>query len=239
MKNINYIVVYYIGPNRTYESYQRIFKQNPLFFAYKQIEFLSTCNNDIKTATFVFNDDISDELKTKILDELKLSNMNLEIIFRPNNGFSYGAWRDVISKNLNDYDYFVMIEDDSIPTIPMFYEPFIERMSSEIPYVCCYMEYHNGIQFPSSSNGIIKAEQCKVVLEKCGEMFFVNSTTDYHSAWDTQMRFYTYFSNCGYKMTDILDSYSTHHMLNCHFNDLRIFGNPENPPLIVPIVVEL
>ena len=61
MYRINYIPVIYIGPNRDYVSYQQKFKNDPMFFANTHAEFLNNCHNtNIKKATFVFNDDISD-----------------------------------------------------------------------------------------------------------------------------------------------------------------------------------
>lgn len=128
---INYIVAFYIGKNRGYDHYKHKFVYDPLFFVREHVKFVETCNSNI-FPTFVFNDDIPDSIKTDIIDLCP----NIEIIFRPNNGFSYGAWNDAIIKNIDLYDYFFIIEDDYIPTSADFCEPFLNKISDIVPYVC-------------------------------------------------------------------------------------------------------
>lgn len=239
MYNINYIVVFYIGPNRNYHSYQQKFKTDPMFFADKHVEFLNTCQNtNIKKASFVFNDDINDDLKIMATNTVsKIESMETEIIFRKNCGYSYGAWRDVVIKNINDFDYFFLIEDDSLPVNSNFYEYFVEKCNDEYPIIATYVKEHQPGKFhAASSNSLVKADVCRKVIQTSGELFFVNQSNRLEDAWDTQTRFYDHFTNLGYKMTDILDKYSTPHNLNCNINDVRIFGNPNNPPNIIPII---
>ena len=237
--SINYIPVIYIGPNRDYASYQEKFRNDPMFFARAHVEFLNRCTDTpIKKATFVFNDDISDEVKMLAVETVsQIKTMEAEVVFRRNSGYSYGAWRDMIKKNLNDFDYFFLIEDDSIPLEPNFYEHFVERCTPEYPFVSTFVdEYEPGKFCSSCPNSIIRADICKKVLEEHGELFFVHDSTRLQDAWDTQMRFLDYFTKSGYGMRDILDKYSTPHNLNCHINDIRIFGDRNLPHCIVPII---
>lgn len=244
--NINYIVVMYIGKRGIsnpgelgYLQYEEKFKTDPLFFAKIHRDFLSTCvDGKITKATFVFNDDISDDIKNSALNEIKLSNMNYEVIFRKNNGFSYGAWNDIIMKNLNDHDYFFMIEDDCIPLETDFYEYFIECCTLETPIVATYVSPNPPIH-AASSNSIVRADVCREILDKTGKLFFVNNSNSLSDAWNTQTYFFKYFTENGYKMRDILDKYSTPHLLDCNINKIVTFGNPEFPHCIVPIVIPL
>lgn len=236
---INYIPVFYIGPNRDYASYQEKFRTDPMFFAKKHVDFLNRCiDTPIKKATFVFNDDISDELKvlaTEVASQIKT--MDVEVVFRRNSGYSYGAWNDMIKKNLNEFDYFFLIEDDSIPLETTFYEHFVERCTPEYPFISTFVdEYEPGKFCSSCPNSIIRADICKKILAKYGELFLVNNSTRLQDAWDTQMKFLNLFVDSGYGMRDILDKYSTPHNLNCNINDIRIFGDRTKPHNIVPII---
>jgi len=236
---INYVPVFYIGPNRDYASYQEKFKNDPMFFVRYHVNFLNTCeNNKIKRATFVFNDDISDELKDLILQTVvEVKTMEVEVIFRRNGGFSYGAWNDVIKKNLNDFDYFFLIEDDYIPVKPDFYEDFVDRCTSEYPYVCTLVAKHKGKLHASSSNGIIRADVCKIILEKYNELFLVNNSNNLPDAWNTQINFLNLLTDAGYGMRDITHKYSTPHIINCHINQITVFGNKNFPHILVPIIL--
>lgn len=236
---INYIPVIYIGPNRDYASYQEKFRTDPMFFARTQVDFLNRCvDTPIKLATFVFNDDISDELKALAVETVsKITTMQYEVVFRRNSGYSYGAWNDMVKKNMNSFDYFFLIEDDSIPLEPDFYEHFVERCTLEYPFVSTFVdEYEPGKFCSSCPNSIIRADICRKIFEKYNELFLVNNSTRLQDAWDTQMKFLTLFTNEGYGMRDILDKYSTPHNLNCNINDIRIFGNKDLPHVIVPII---
>jgi hypothetical protein len=236
---INYVPVFYIGPNRNYASYQEKFKNDPMFFVRYHVKFLNTCENSkIKRTTFVFNDDISDELKDLILQTVsKIKTMEVEVIFRENCGFSYGAWNDVIKKNLNDFDYFFLIEDDYIPVKPDFYEDFVDRCTPEYPYVSTFVdEYQPGKFCASCSNSIIRADVCKDILQKYNELFLVNPTNILQDAWNTQMNFLNLFTQSGYGMRDILHKYSTPHNSDCNINRITVFGNKDLPHILVPII---
>jgi hypothetical protein len=234
---INYIAVFYIGPNRTYKSYQAKFDIDPLYFFKIHLDFLSTCNADIKLSTFVFNDDISQDLKSEIHKLAEQSEIANEIVFRQNGGFSYGAWNDIIKKNINDFDYFFMIEDDYIPDAPDFYIPFQNKITDSIPYCCTYIGILNGIRHAASSNGMIQAKACKDILSKYQEIFKVDLSNSLHQAWQTQLTFLDYLTEQNYDITDIIDLYSVQHALNCNTNDVRIFGQQDSRCLILPILL--
>lgn len=237
---VNYVVVNYIGPNRSYANYQRKFSEDPLFLARQHLNFLKNCENNITHATFVFNHDLCEDLKIKILDEYKLDNMIVDVVFYDGLGYSYGAWNYVIKRDLLDFDYFVLIEDDYIPTDVDFYKPFISRMDEKTPYVCTLVEVKpDGRDCASSSNSVIRSDSCKAILESYGDVFAELSAQDLPSAWHTQLNFLNHFTAHGFVMRDILDEYSTPHMMNCDINHIVYFGNVDYPALIVPIVIPL
>lgn len=247
MERVNYIAAFYIGNNRGYEHYKRKFASDPLFFVNKHVEFLNSCNDKrISLVTFVFNDDISNDVLSK-LASIKLHNYELQIVVRKNSGFSYGIWNDTITQNLDKADYFFLIEDDYVPCDTDFCSKFIEFVSDETPYICGFADKVTDVTapnitakgiytVPSISNGMIKSTACKEVFGKYGTIFKLNQNNDYPSAWDNQICFYTYFFEMGYGMADILSKYSSP-FLYCNGNQMKIFGDAQLPSLIMPIAI--
>lgn len=173
---INYIVAFYIGTNRNNIAYNTKIEDDPLYFVNKHYNFLSTCNSThITEATFIVNNDVSKEIKNQLLN-LKLTNIKLKIFFRNNINYSYGGWNDVIKKNVNKFDYFFMIEDDYIPTVTDFYKAFVEKTSFEKPYIACKVETHPTMH-PSFSVGIIRSENCKLIIKKNKDLFNLAGNT--------------------------------------------------------------
>lgn len=236
---LHYVVVFYIGPNRNYTSYQHLFKTDPLMMFRRHVDFLKTADNNLKSATFIFNQDLDPTIRQE-LENFKDYPLPVTIGYYNGPGFSYGAWNEVIKKRMDNYDYLFLIEDDYIPTRPDFYKPFVDRCNDEYPYVCTYVEERSPGQFvASSSNAIIKAKQCKEIFSKYGEVFTALNSNSLQEAWNTQINFLNFFFNEGYKIRDILDEYQTPHMLNCNINHLVTFGNQNAPILIEPIIVPL
>lgn len=242
---INYIASFYVGPNRTFPYYQKAFKEDPLYFVYRHIEFSNFAEN-ISKFTFVINDDIADDLKDKIYE--LTHNKNIEICFRQNSGYSYGAWNEIVSKNLKSYDYFFLIEDDYIPSITNFTLPFLQRFKNNTAYVCSLMvEINNKInemvpkdigQFkhPSISNGMLSAKVCNQVLEKYKTLFRLQPGITKEIGYWNQIYFLKNFTDLGYDISDTTDEFSSPYM-NTLTGDIKIFGNPEKQPLIVPIQI--
>lgn len=236
---IHYIVVNYIGPNRNYASYQHLFKTDPLMMFRKHVDFLKAVDSNVTSATFVFNHDIDPGIKKQI-EECTDLGVPGKVGYFGGPGFSYGAWNEVIKRRLDVCDYFFLIEDDYIPTRSDFYKPFVERCTDEYPFVCSYVEERAPGQFcASSSNGLIKAKQCKEMVEKYGDVFAELQCSTLEQAWHTQVNFLNHFTNNGYKMRDILDEYRTDHMLNCNNNTVVSFGNRNARTLLEPIVIPL
>ena len=236
MNNINYIPAFYIG-NRVHTDYNTLLQKNPLIMVEKQIESLN--KTDIKFVTFAFNlDDLSiaNDIKKKV-DSYEI-NFEYECFFRKNKGCSYGAWNDVIIKNLNNFDYFFIIEDDFIPATSNFYKPFIDRCNYNTPYVCEFTDSSwKGIPHASIPHGVMEAKACKFIFEKYGNVL---QTYEYDNKLETfykiQMECYEYFIKEGFGITDILDKYSAPFM-SSPTRQITIFGNPKNPILLNPVIL--
>jgi hypothetical protein len=223
-----------------------MFKDDPLYFFRKHLEFLKTVDNAHQiTATFVFNDDV--DLKVKYELESIVQD-NVEIVFRKNAGFSYGIWNDTIIKNLNQYDYFFLIEDDYLPCQADFLDPFIKRIKNNVAFVCGLVDRASSeifpghvlvddkpFLFPSISNGLLSATACQKVYSKTGSVFKLNLNTDYWSAYTNQIYFCKPFTDMGYNIVDTLDEYSSPYN-NANAKDLVIYGKGK-PPLLSPIEI--
>lgn len=242
---VNYISSFYIGPNRTFPYYQKAFKEDPLYFVRKHVEFSNYAEN-ISKFSFVINDDISDELKEEIVSITR--NGNIEILFRINNGYSYGAWNDVVKRNINDFDYFFLIEDDYLPNFTNFSLPFIQRFKNNTAYICSLMvEISNEInemvpkdygkfKHPSISNGMLSASACKKVLDQYNVLFRIQNGSTKEIGYWNQIYFLKNFTDAGFDILDTLDEFCSPY-LNTSTGQVKIFGNPEHPPLLLPITI--
>ena len=244
MKNniIHYICCFYFGPRQN-KRYSEKLKKDPCYFLDKHISFLKTCNNDVKSATFVFNVDDNDpiiNLLEKYFSSYVPMDVDVEFCIRKNAGFSYGAWGDIIQKKLHsNIDYFFIIEDDYLPSCSNFYEPFVSKCSDQHPYVCSKVIgscRESNLPHASISNGLLKKDVCEKVYDVNGRVFDINLGKTYVSAYQNQLFFYRLFQNLGYGMTDIIDEYKVPFMIS-DTNKATIFGNVEKLVLINPIEV--
>lgn len=244
---VNYIVANYIGPLRTYPQYRKLFNIDPLYFCKKHLDFLETIDTANQViATFVFNDDIDEVIKAEIIGAVS---DKVELIFRKNSGFSYGIWNDTIIQNLNNYDYFFLIEDDYLPTRNDFLNPFLKRLQHNTAFVCGLVELASANRFPghvtpgekpflfpSISNGLISASACKKVYNSTGSVFKINLNKDYWSAYTNQIYFCKPFIDMDYTIVDTMDEYSSYYN-NATVKDLVIYGADKQAPLLIPIEI--
>lgn len=235
--------VFYIGPIRDYNSYIEKFANDPLFFAKKHVEFLNTCiDTPITTATMVYNEEIPDQLKQMAVDLTStITTMQSRTIFRPNGGFSYGGWNDVIAYDIQSgisHDYHFLTEDDYIPTRPDFYKHFINRMDENCPFVCCKISPPEwGKAYPERPDGMIREDACRHVYAKYGEVFSTNRALMYPAGWDTQINYINNYQAEGFELRDISDEFKITTILNCHINDARIYGKEDGESIMMPIVL--
>lgn len=242
---VNYIAAFYIGDNRSSEYYQKAFYIDPLYFFRRHLRLIDNLDN-ITRFSFVINNDVSDVLKNEIIS--LANNKNLDIFFRENSGYSYGAWNDVILHNLNDYDYFFLIEDDYIPADKNFVQPFVNKLKNNVCYVCSlaaeissennYMvSAHEGkFKHPSISNGMISANACRNIFKNYKSLFRIKPGKVKDDGYWNQIYFLKNFTEQGYDILDTTEEYSSPY-LNSSDGSIVIFGDPNLPPLLEPILI--
>lgn len=238
MKKINYIIAFYLG-NRMHPLYSQHIRENKFYFIEKHIDFLNQ-GTDIDLTTFVFN--IHDQsIVNDLIENFKRYEIKfaLEVIFRPNHGFSYGAWNEIINKNINDFEYYFINEDDYIPSCKNFYVPHMKKISDETPYIA-YMSYedHTIKKNASFAPGLLKGNQCRKIHSKHNEVFKIIPTDTYHDAYINQINFYDYFTDDGYMMGDIIDTHQLPYM-DSSKNKITYYGDKNNPTVLIPIDFEL
>lgn len=240
--SVHYIACFYFG-NRQNSTYSKKIGEDPYFFIKKHLNFLKSCTNNIKSATFVFNVDSEHSgnlVRNFTLFGIQDLSIKLDFFVRNNSGFSYGAWSESIERKLDDdIDYFILLEDDYLPTCENFYIPFVEKCTDETPYVCCKVINsckESSLPHASISNGLISKNICKLVYQKYGKVFNINNGNTYNSAYQNQLFFYSFFQTLGYRMCDILENYSVPFMIS-DTNKIQLFGDSLKSSLISPIEV--
>lgn len=232
MSKINYIIAFYIG-NRMHSVYSNRIAENPYYFLEKHIDFLNN-STTIDLITFVFNvDNIEQQnIITKYITNSSIS-FPLEVLFRPNNGFSYGAWNHAIIKNINDFDYYFINEDDYIPINEQFYVPFINELRDNIAYVPL-MILDNIKRHAAFSCGALSGKACKRVLQQNNTIFNVLQTNSYFDAYKTQLNFYDYFIDMGYDFCDLIDKYCLPYM-DSSKNKITYYGDKNSDCILIPV----
>ena len=216
--------------------YSRHTRENKFYFVEKHIEFLNQ-GTDIDLTTFVFN--IHDEsIVEDLLETFKKYEINfpLEIILRDNQGFSYGAWNDVINKNIGEFEYYFINEDDYVPSSKTFYEPFMNKISDEAPYVAVMTSMERK-KHASFSCGLLKGSECQKVYAKHDEVFKIIPTDNYVDAYTNQFSFYDHFLEEGYTLEDIIDVCKLPYM-DSSKNCITYYGDTNNPTVLIPVDYE-
>lgn len=221
METTNYIVAFYGGLRRHYGIYSPIQE-----FLSKHIEFLKTSPKGITHATFVFNESDHPE-EGDILASLEKLNlpMTYEVVRRPNEGLSYGAWGDVIYETRNKFDYSFLIEDDYIPVQSDFLDYFKSKITEKSIFVCSlFRDDHAAI-----ANGLFVNR-----LSNPNRIFCNVTGTGYQAGYTAQKGFLQEYQYQGFTFPDIVDIGYT------EFRDdnkiINIYGDTSKPLLIHPII---
>lgn len=114
MKNKCMIINFWLGDRRRFpEKYG----QDKTIFLKEQIRFLKEYKNNIDTIYFNFN---VEEEQYKILSEAlniipkNVGKSEIKVNIRKNLDFSYGAYEEIVRKEVMNYKYFIFNEDDYV-----------------------------------------------------------------------------------------------------------------------------
>lgn len=200
-KSINYVISNYLGERR----YAPNLKIDPIFYLRKQCEFFTkNIIPEIGLVTFVLSksdDNIRDNIFIDFIKQLKLP-VKYELIVRENRGFSYGAWQDIVIKNI-EYDFHFLIEDDYMLNDAHSLDDFIDLSDDETIYVCqVYVTEHC-----SMSNGLLNSKIVRKELNRLDIKKILNATVDnecnYVTGINNQVLFLKNFTDINYKIKDV------------------------------------
>lgn len=211
--NICLIINFWFGDRRRSPS---IYNEDRLIYLKTQIEYLRLYQNNLKTIYFNFN--IEKEHYNLLNEALKLVPKYIngsEIItnIRENKGFSYGAWNDITLKEIENYEYFVYVEDDYVFTQDKW-DDYLTNKYNQKPntgYLSMGVRPH-----PTSphlylfhSIGISSSKSLKKIIEKFGNL--INQSylekTNYHEGENLQDVWGELYYKVGLKNYDIRDDY--------------------------------
>lgn len=213
MKNKTcYIAVFYLGERRREVEES---KNDKLFYLKTHLAHLSYYSHNIDDIFLVFNLDKEHHSYIPEIENLvpnKILNTNVTIITRENKGFSYGAWNDVIETQINNYDYFILNEDDYYFVQDNWDQYLIDKFNSytDCGYVCPLVKEpvypHEYQKHAAHSSGITSAKVLKDVIDKFGKLPF-NNSNDYAGGVLSQIDVTHAFIETGYNIYDIRDDY--------------------------------
>lgn len=230
---INYVIASWGGPRHGYADSLTVLKYH--------IEKLQTLTHNISQVTIgypqcnweskEYTNYIYDlECKGKLSDNTKLE------IFKTNNyGMSYGQYGRIFRRYRNQFDAYIIVEDDYIPTLPNLDTALYNMMQEQnVGYLCGLCMNESGKygaiapEHAAISNGIISTSCLEAVLDKFGVIPSVTGDNQ-----PSQITFSQAVIKSGQKIGDYVESGK----YRCTFWDhmlIRIYGKS---PLLRDIFV--
>lgn len=227
---IHYVIACYLGDRR-----YNIYNENSMVLR-KHLESVSKFIYGISKITVVLNYNDIDEVRNaeEIVKEFK--HLPIHFMSRENVGYSYAAWEHaVISSIGDDTEFYVLIEDDYVPAMTKFYQPFIDKLKDDdnLAYVCSVVLPSGGKRHCAISNGVLKKSLAKDVIIRTGKLFTIAGGGGYHNAEETQLNLLDNIEKCGYMFDEVGLEF-------CHeFSDSKnkiFLGNESGKKLIVPLM---
>jgi hypothetical protein len=226
---INYCVVTQVGNKRRTRQYA------PEKLIERHLRFLENNHIDIDTVTVIINADIP-ELFTTVRNSIKNTfssyYTDLEILMRPNEGFAFGGWNDLVNARLDaesDFTHYFFFEDDYVPHRPDFIELFMSLVVDSIGYV----------RSASHPSGMLVAEAGRETRQKFGSVFDVeDEVLTYVKAEHVEAALLNNLIKSGYTYAYISDIVSAPYLEKFESEQKgRVieYGVPDVPPAIVPI----
>lgn len=210
-------------PDPFYDGHRECFIQS-------QIKYLSEVEHNLTQITFV--DNISNGQNTiayaEMLENLpdRIGKTLVKFHQRPNEGFSYGAFEFAVEKYINEFDYFIFLEDDQIIIEDNFDQFLVEEFSRHrlCSYLCAlYINGHAALSFGITSKKILKQ-----VLIRHGHFPLTRFNESYSAADKNQIAFSRAFIFGYHKMYDFSSKYKVGYIYKHQENSrIRFFCRGE------------
>ena len=218
-----YISVFYLGDRRINQKEvdenfgYSLTSKDKFEHLHKQIAYLLKVEHNLNKIFFVFNLDSDHYPYIKDINNIvpkQIKNTPVEIIFRENKGFSYGAWNDVFEQNRNNFDYFIFNEDDYVFVKDNFDKYLINKFNSypDAGYICPFVkesiEGHNYKKHTAHSTGISSKEALNKIWDKNGYLIRYKDSPKYYIHGEVlQLNWGCMFIQNGFNIYDIRDDF--------------------------------
>jgi len=266
---VNYISSLYLGKRRN-EIVQKCMDRDPFYLLKSQmLSFHKFKMDGIHKVTFVLNpsenaeaeariDDVFEEYKSLCANK----NIEYEILRNPDNKhISYGAWHYGVINGLSDdrTKYFYLMEDDYVPCADNFHQPYIEKSTTDVAYVCQLWTppaEPNSFGRIAMTNGLLRADLSRKIFEKYGRCFMLDATRDYEVmkksntidettkkyllSGPAQKYFMRFYQENGYKIVDLGSDWKK---LFLNSRGVKVYGEGNDATVspiheYVPITIE-
>jgi len=253
MPKVNYVIAAWSGSRR--DDYP-LYEKNRLFYLLNHLKSLKTLNHNLDQITIVapINNEDEPPYFAKFLARLpkRINDTAVVVIRRRNGGQSYGSYFYAYSIFGDEYDYYILVEDDYV-FIEDYFDSTLIREFNKNPncgFLCSYIDYLNketkAWLHAAISNGITSGSTLKEIIEKnksprglqadkdgdlLGEIFC-------QGEYDVipQIRFSTNFEAIGKKLYDLTATYRAayHAARIAKPNELLFFGDKNKKDLLIP-----
>ena len=203
--SIHYIVALFPGtdPLNTYGSCRATFEAHAGAIA------ASASLAEIRKMSFVVNtSDLHRDAPTvekAFADSRNELGPNAQLVIRPNCGFSYGAWQEVIHSEVEEGNDFFLIESDYLPSRE-FLVPFKAELTPDHGFVAQKISSTQSIH-ASVSNGWLSTRWAKMAINSFGSVFpiypFLLDRSDYLIGCENQLTFLNFIRQLGGKITEV------------------------------------
>lgn len=224
--SVNYVAVFYMGSRRS---------AGPACHVADHLDYLQENNCKIDKVTLVLNAESKEQIAefSKLVQGYKPYYTELHVLIRQNMDFSYGGWNDAVTRSVKNgeiYDYF-LTEDDYIPNMQNFLDPFYEQMTDRTAYVCCKVLEGHGQPHAAHSVGLLNGEAASLMVKRNGSAINIAPAHNYPGVEWNQVHFLDELTGRKYLLKEISGDYSV------PFSDLsNNFIELSNPKGLAPIV---
>jgi len=177
MSKINLVIATWSGLRRDQriQSQDKYFIEDRSTYIRGQIHQLRTLAHNLDQVTIaVPNNPKEPKEFTEFLDSLppKIKNTQIEIFRRPNGGHSYGSLNSVYEKYTDEFEYYILLEDDYAFVLNHFEKimiELIEEQNGDLLAQSIVPGPHNIIHAPLG-NFICKTSALKLIWDRFGQL---------------------------------------------------------------------
>jgi hypothetical protein len=203
--NINLVITSYFGNRR--QKYN-----NPVADLKIHYEWLHSIKHNINLVTLVCTTDsnFSKEYEVQLNKYQSSKDIKCDIIFRENQGASYGSFSHAFSKYKSQFDYYYFLEDDYAVVENHFDTNLIDQMKQDIKigYIPAFSGRKDQMSHGSIPSGMFNAKVLQAITDKHGRFTFGSENTYWgHQGYEASQYLQAQqILNENYKIIDNLDT---------------------------------